>query len=466
MTITETSPDEVAAAVGVPSAAAAAPVKVAGWLTSADHTRVGRLYVGVSLLAAIGVLVVGVLLMAERIDTGSTFLPSDAVAQLTSFLWMGLVFLVVVPLLLGVAIAVVPLQVGGLIAYPRAAALSFWGWLFSGAVMVGSYLANGGPGGGEAKAVDVFLVSLILVVVALTIGAASVAGTVITRRAPGLGLLETPPFAFACPGQRRCAPADPSGGGRHPGPPLRRPSLWPDRLRGQRGHRRRDQLDRAAATDLRVRHPDPRSHGRAVPRRRRPAAADAGRRAGRLGLSGVAAVGGAMQGMPTLDFSGATPIQGLGRLVLYGITALLPVLPFLMVLGLGGMALKGGRPRPSGPFGFAIAAALMGLVGALIGVLTPIVDLDLIGTVYQEAQAYYLLFAGLLAGMGAVAYWGPKLWGRRLPDKAVGGLAALGPDRHRARGVPVRDRWVPQPASRRGEAGTTSTARSSSATSP
>ena len=140
---------------------------------------------------------VGVLLMAERIDTGSTFLPSDTVAQLTSFLWMGLVFLVVVPLLLGVAIAVVPLQVGGPMAYPRAAALSFWGWLFSGAVMVGSYLANGGPGGGEADAVDVFLVSLILVVVALTIGAACVAGTVITRRAPGLGLLETPPFAFA-----------------------------------------------------------------------------------------------------------------------------------------------------------------------------------------------------------------------------------------------------------------------------
>ncbi len=173
-----------------------------------------------------------------------------------------------------------------------------------------------------------------------------------------------------------------------------------------------------------------------------------------------------MQGMPTLDLSGVTPIQGLAQLVLYGITALLPVLPFLMVLGLGGLALKGGRPRPSGPFGFAIAAALMGLVGALVGVLTPIVDLDLIGTVYQEAQTYYLLFAGLLAGMGAVAYWGPKLWGRRLPDKAVGGLAALGPDRHRPRRLPVRDRRVPQPAHRRGRAGTTSMAPSSSATSP
>ena len=61
---------------------------------------------------------------------------------------------------------------------------------------------------------------------------------------------------------------------------------------------------------------------------------------GAVGLAGVATVGGALQGMPTLDFDGVTPIQGLGQLVLYGITALLPVLPFLMVLGLGGLAIK------------------------------------------------------------------------------------------------------------------------------
>jgi heme/copper-type cytochrome/quinol oxidase subunit 1 len=68
----------------------------------------------------------------------------------------------------------------------------------------------------------------------------------------------------------------------------------------------------------------------------------------------------------------------------------------------------------------------MGLVGALVGVLTPIKELDLVETVYQESQSYYLFFAGLLAGLGAVAYWGPKLWGRRLPELAAGGLAALG----------------------------------------
>ena len=49
---------------------------------------------------------------------------------------------------------------------------------------------------------------------------------------------------------------------------------------------------------------------------------------GALGLAGAAVIGGAMQGMPTLDFDGVTPIQGLGQLVLYGITALLrPAVP-------------------------------------------------------------------------------------------------------------------------------------------
>ncbi len=277
MTITETRPDEVAAPSAPASPAApSAPAKVAGWLVSADHTRVGRLYVGVSLVAAVAVLVVGTLVMAERIDTGGTYLPSDSIAQLTSFTWIGLAFLVVVPLLLGIAIAVVPLQLGAAgIAYPRAAALSFWGWVLSGGVMVGAYLANGGPGGGEAQAVDLFLISLILVLASLAVGAACVAGSVITQRPAGMGLLETPPFSFASlvsAGALLLTLPVLAGTlvllyvdhryGRH-------------RLRREPGHRRRDRVGLPATADLRLRHPDPRAHGRALPGGRWPSPTDA-----------------------------------------------------------------------------------------------------------------------------------------------------------------------------------------------
>jgi heme/copper-type cytochrome/quinol oxidase subunit 1 len=147
---------------------------------------------------------------------------------------------------------------------------------------------------------------------------------------------------------------------------------------------------------------------------------------GGLGIAGAAAVGGVLQGMQVLDLNGVTPITAIGRLLIYAITALLPVLPFLIVLGLGGLAMRTGRPRITAPLLFGLAATLMGLTGAVVGVLTPIKGLDLVGTVYQEAQSTYLFFAGILAGMGALTFWGPKLWGRLLPEKAVGGLAALG----------------------------------------
>ena len=62
--------------------------------------------------------------------------------------------------------------------------------------MVAAYLANGGPGGGEADAVDAFLVSFIVLLAALAVSAACVAGTVITG-APGMDLMDAPPFSFA-----------------------------------------------------------------------------------------------------------------------------------------------------------------------------------------------------------------------------------------------------------------------------
>jgi heme/copper-type cytochrome/quinol oxidase subunit 1 len=424
MTITETRPEEVAAETGM---APPAPTVVAGWLTTADHTRIGRLFAGVSLVATIGVLVVGTLVMAERIDPDTTYLPAHTIEQLTSLTWLGLAFLVVVPLLLGVAIAVVPLQLGAdSIAYPRAAALSFWGWLLCGAVMVASYLMNGGPGGGDSRAIDLFLVSLMGVLAALTIGAACVAATVLTRRTAGMGVLETPPFSFASLVSASALVLTlPALGGKLV-------LLYTDQRYGRIVFGGTDGL----FSELGWSVLQPQTYVYGIPilglmaevfpvagRQRQPMRVVV---IGGLGIAGAAAVGGVLQGMQVLDLNGVTPITAIGRLLIYAITALLPVLPFLIVLGLGGLAMRTGRPRITAPLLFGLAATLMGLTGAVVGVLTPIKGLDLVGTVYQEAQSTYLFFAGILAGMGALTFWGPKLWGRLLPEKAVGGLAALG----------------------------------------
>ena len=79
---------------------------------------------------------------------------------------------------------------------------------------------------------------------------------------------------------------------------------------------------------------------------------------GALGLAGAAVIGGAMQGMPTAGPRRGHAHPGFGTARALRHHGCLPVLPFLMVLGLGGLALKaavnsGGRPKPSGPFVFA-----------------------------------------------------------------------------------------------------------------
>ena len=150
-------------------------------------------------------MVIAALLGIERIDSsGTQILQLNAVGQLFSLYSIGMVFLFTVPLFLGVAICVVPLQVGArTLAFPRAAAASFWAWLVSSGVLVASYIMNGGPGGGDAKGVDLFLVSFSALSLSLLLAAICVGATVLALRAPGM-TIDQAPFGAWGHGQRRC----------------------------------------------------------------------------------------------------------------------------------------------------------------------------------------------------------------------------------------------------------------------
>jgi heme/copper-type cytochrome/quinol oxidase subunit 1 len=112
---------------------------------------------------------------------------------------------------------------------------------------------------------------------------------------------------------------------------------------------------------------------------------------------------------------------------LYVMTNILVVVPVLAALLLWAFALrKGGKPRLTSSLFFCLGAGLMALVGAAAGALTPIKNLDLAGTQFELGQFNYVLLAGLLAGVGGLVFWGPKLWGRRLPGRAARALGVLG----------------------------------------
>ena len=187
-------------------AAAASSVLAQPFVTS-DAAKVGRLFVLTSLLLAVGTSAVGVLLSLGRTEAVA---PADMFGGFNAYfrMWtlyrMSFMLLVVMPLLLGVALAVVPSQVGaGNVAFPRAALASFWSWQIGAVIIVVSVLAGGGWGavdgvtGNESDAMALTLLGTGMVIVALLLGAVTVATTVISSRQTGMSLLDVPPFSWS-----------------------------------------------------------------------------------------------------------------------------------------------------------------------------------------------------------------------------------------------------------------------------
>ncbi len=403
-----------------PRAAPRPATGVGGWLTTVDHTRIGRLYMAVALLVALAALGLAALLAFERIDPADLQLfDADSVGQLGELYRWGLVFGVVLPLLLGLACAVVPLQVGaGTIAFARAAAFSFWTWLLGLALLFAAFAMNGGPGGGGENGVDLFLAALALTAAALLVLAVCLGATIITLRPPGMFLDEVPLFSWSVLVtvvmllasvpvlialcillfvDHRYGTRQLFGGNLGVTDHLRwaveQPQVYLYALPAL------GFVADAMATTARVRQP----HRNVL--------------LIALGMGGFVGFGAFAQVAFGPEVQTELVFLALG---------LAAVLPPLVVLALGALALRTGRPRLIPPLAWAAATGLMALVGAAVGALTGWKGLDLVGTAYQVAQSDYVLLAGLLAGVGGLYYWGPKLFGRRLPAGPSIGLALLG----------------------------------------
>ena len=171
---------------------------VGEWLTTTDHKRIGRLFIGASLVALLGVVVVAMLLGIERIDAEAAMLDVNSMPQLFSLYRIGMTFAVLLPLLLGIGIAIVPLQLGARsLTFPRLAAAGFWTWFTGTVLVVISIVANGGPAGGNPRFVGLFLVSHIVLLLGLVAAAGSLVTTILTTRAPGMNMRRVPVFAWS-----------------------------------------------------------------------------------------------------------------------------------------------------------------------------------------------------------------------------------------------------------------------------
>jgi heme/copper-type cytochrome/quinol oxidase subunit 1 len=417
-------------ATGAATSSGARLASAAEWLTTTDHKRIGRMFMGASIVAMPGAIVIAAILGIERIDAQAAMLDVNSIPQLFALYRVALTFIVVVPLLLGVAIAVVPLQLGGRsLAFPRLAASGFWAWLVGSVLVVISIAANGGPGGGNSRFVGLFLVSHIVLLLGLVAAAGSLATTVLTTRAPGMNMRRVPVFSWsalvASLGLLLVLPAVIGA----------LIYIYVDYRYGRVAFGGNQQINDWIGFGF----TQPATFVYAVPVFGFAAemiALASGRKLPMrgviftgIGLVGVTATLGAVLQQPAAtsrDVSHMSLGPWLSDVLPYALFNLLPILGGFIVIAVGGLALRGGRPRLIAPLVFGLLGALMVFVGILGSAIYYFGDAQLSGTVFEEGTWLYIVYGAVLSALGAITYWGPKLWGRKIPDKQVLPIAALG----------------------------------------
>jgi heme/copper-type cytochrome/quinol oxidase subunit 1 len=430
MTVTET---EAPPAAGTTAPALEPPRPATGLaavLGTGEHQTIGRLWIYTAFLFLVVAGVTGALVGAEKISTDGIgdVLGSDVFAQTYSLHAVAGTFLFLLPLVIGLGTSVVPGQVGAAtVAFPRAAAAAYWTYLIAGVVLIASFVADGGPFGGDAEAVELFVVSFIAVLVALTLGLVCVATTAVALRVPGMGLHRAPLFTWSSLVTAAIAVltlpmlaatmllvyVDHRYGGAASGTFLGGSAGVFDRLAWSWAQ---PNVYLFAIPVLGI-------IGDIVPVAARTRLTKHRLAMGAIGAFGVLSFG--AWATPSLSTSEPGALDYVGGVPFYAFSFLV-LLPVLALAGLLGDTLRRGAVVLASPLVWAVAALLMLLTGAANGALVAIDPLDLTETTAHTAQIHYVLLAGLLGLFAGLAHWAPRIFGDVLPEVPSKALAALG----------------------------------------
>ena len=179
-------------------------------VTATDHKQVGLLYVCTALVGLVLAITLLVLMRAQLIVPENTLLSPDIFDELMSMYGATAVVFFALPLAIGIATYVVPLQIGSRgVAFPRLGAASYWLYLFGGIVLFATFLYEPPQGGTQAlppladdeflftNGVEAWIVGVGLAVAGFILAAINLITTVRVRRAPGMAWRRMPAFSFA-----------------------------------------------------------------------------------------------------------------------------------------------------------------------------------------------------------------------------------------------------------------------------
>jgi cytochrome c oxidase subunit 1 len=405
----------------------------ASWLAATDHKRIGILYVATSLVFLVAGGILALLMRSQLAAPSSDFLTKDSYNQVLTMHGTTMIFLVVVPLLAGLAGYLVPLMIGAKgAAFPRLHALSFWLYLFAGVILYGSFLADGGPAstGWSAYATlstlhapgngqDFWILGLLVLSAAGLFNAINLVATIHTLRVPDMSFMRMPLYVWsvlvyswvlviALPGFAAVLTMlaldrnghtdffDPAGGG---SPLLYQHLFW------FFAHPQVYALILPAAGIV----------SEIVPVfARRPI----------FGYRAVVFAILAAAGLMFVAWGEHMFTTGLGTAfnVIFMLTALALAVPLAVKVFNWLATLRDGNISLDTPMLWALGFVAIAVFGGLSGVILAIypVNWDVSDSQFVVAHLHYMLFGGaLFAIFAGLTYWWPKLFGRML-DETLG----------------------------------------------
>ena len=406
MALTDTRPESGTVGTTSPGTEVTRPVNLLG---TGDHKAIGVTYVVIALVFGVVGWIATALAGAHDVgDKG--FLTDDAANTLFTGGHIGLVLLVIIPLLLGLATYVVPLQVGAnTVAFPRAASAALWAWLLSGGVFIVANAIDGGIGGGREKAADLGLLALLGLILAIIIATVTVMTTAVALRTPGLSLDRAPFFTWSTL----------VGGSIWL---LTLPVLAANVILIYVDHRYGRPSDYGVSagqwSQISWLIGQPQIYAFMIPG---------------LGIISdiVATLAGVRQANRGLLYVGigGFAILSVGAWAqpyfypevqddaVYAGMALLIVLPVLLLLAAWATTLRSGKVSAKSPLALALASGVLLLLAVVAGALYVITPLQLRETVAYSTGQYALVIAAVItSAIAGLMYWAPKMTGRFAAD--------------------------------------------------
>ena len=180
------------------------------WLTTIDHKRIGTLYL---VTAFFFFLVGGIEASLMRLQLAvpdSSIISANVFSQLFTMHALTMIFLAIMPLSVAFFNWIVPLQIGARdVAFPRLNALSYWVFLGGAIILNLGWFTMTSPAAGwfayanltnttfsPTNGMDFYVLGLLVLGTSSLLGAFNFIVTIINLRAPGMSLMRMPIFTW------------------------------------------------------------------------------------------------------------------------------------------------------------------------------------------------------------------------------------------------------------------------------